>query len=108
MVLQVILCALAAAGLLLVVWCVVGRLLLPVSRSLVSVYVLRGDGQELEQTVRAFEWLCESGLMAGTLVVVDCAQDEALTQLADDVCAHSRCARLCSCRELTELLKLES
>ncbi len=108
MVLQVILCALAAGGLLLVVWCVVGRLLLPVSRSLVSVYVLRGDAQELEQTVRAFEWLCESGLMAGTLLVVDCAQDQTLAQLAADVCARSRCARLCGCKELAELLKLES
>ena len=108
MVLQVILCALAAGGVLLIVWCVIGRMLLPVSRSLVSVYVLRDDAQELEQTVRAFEWLCESGLMAGTLAVIDCAQDEALSTLAAEVCERSRCARLCGRQELTELLKLES
>ena len=108
MVLQVIVCALAAAGVLLIVWCVVGHLLLPVEKSLVSVYVLRGGDQKLEKTLRAFEWLCESNLMAGTLLVVDCASDSELHELAAALCGRSSCALLCKADELKELLKLES
>ena len=108
MVLHVVVCALAAAGVLLIVWCVVGHMLLPVARSLVSVYVLRGGDQELEKTLRAFEWLCESNLMAGTLLVVDCACEHELHELAAALCGRSSCARLCKADEVNELLKLES
>ena len=108
MVLHVVVCALAAAGVLLIVWCVVGHMLLPVARSLVSVYVLRDGDQALEQTVRAFEWLCESNFLAGTLLVVDCTGDDALHTIAGRVCDGSSCVQLCGPEELAKLLKLES
>ena len=108
MVLHVVVCALAAAGVLLIVWCVVGHMLLPVARSLVSVYVLRSGDISLEQTVRAFEWLCESNLMAGTLLVVDCADDVSQHELAAEICDNASCVQLCRPDELAELLKLES
>lgn len=108
MVLQVILCALAAGGLVLVVWCVIGRLLLPFQHALISVYVLRPGDEALEQTVRAYEWLCDAGLMAGTLLVADCAEDGALTALAAQVCTQSRCTQLCSMQELKKRLELET
>lgn len=108
MVLQVIVCALAAAGLLLIVWCAVGRLLLPVSRDVVSVYVISGGEKELTQTVRAFEWLCQSGLMSGTLFVVDNGANETLRALAEGLCENTDCARVCTRGELKEILKMES
>ena len=108
MVLQVIVCALAAAGVLLIVWCVVGRMLLPVDKRLVSVYVLRSGDISLEQTVRAFEWLCESNFMAGTLLVVDCTDDMPQHELAAEICGSASCVQLCRPDELPELLKLES
>lgn len=107
MVLQVIVCALAAAGLLLIVWCAVGRLLLPVSGDAVSVYAINGSEKELTQTVRAFEWLCQSGLLAGTLYVLDDEGDEALSALARELCEATDCVRLCTRKELREILKLE-
>ena len=108
MVLQVILCALSAAGLLLIVWCAVGNMLLPVDRSLVCVYVLRDGDQALEQTARAFDWLCESNFLAGTLLVVDCTGDDALHTIAGRVCDGSPRVQLCGPEELAKLLKLES
>ncbi len=71
MIWQVLFSALAAAGLVLVVWCLAGRLLLPARGVLVCCRV-RGDAPELEQTMRSLSWLVESGLLRATLRIVDC------------------------------------
>ena len=50
--------AMAAAGLAVLLWWQAGRLLCPVPGRNVQVVISgRGDGEELEQTLRALYWL---------------------------------------------------
>ncbi|MCI8524498.1 MAG: hypothetical protein HFF17_00925 [Oscillospiraceae bacterium] len=64
---------LAAAGLILLIWCTAGALLrAPGTAELEAVYRCRDSAPELEQTVRRFVWLHESGLWDAPLKIVDC------------------------------------
>lgn len=73
MLLEMTVCALAAAGVVLLLWCLLGALLLPAAGpGLAAVYRCGGDAPALERTVRAFVWLRESGLTEMELTVVDC------------------------------------
>lgn len=71
MITNIITCTLAAAGLLLFLWCLTGSFLLPAQG-----FTLRcrasGDGDGLEQQIRAAAWLFETGLLKGTLEIADC------------------------------------
>ena len=81
-----LLSAAAAAGILLVIWCVVGALLLPLAGRKAPATVLlpaSGDGARLEHDVRGFQWLCDSGLVCGSVVVVDCGLDAQGRALAE-------------------------
>lgn len=73
-----LLSAAAAAGILLVIWCVVGVLLLPLAGRHAPAAALlpaRGDGAKLEHDVRGFQWLCDSGFIHGSVIVIDCGLD---------------------------------
>lgn len=86
MVRQIIVCALAAMGMLVILWAVVGALLLPFSlrRNCMVVYV-QGDEQRLEQQVRAFAWMTDCGLIRSRLLLVAPDQDDAAAALAQRV-----------------------
>lgn len=71
--LDLILVLLAAAGGVLILWCLLGVLLQPVfGKNMVTLYYAQGDGDELEQKVRAYRYLREGRVAGGRLVVVDC------------------------------------
>ncbi len=75
----VLLCAAAAAGILLFFWCLIGVLLLPLSgrrNPMCAVFRAAGDAGSLEREVRAFEWLCHTGLVRGRILIVDCGLNE--------------------------------
>ncbi len=95
MVWQILLCALAAAGLLLLVWAVVGTLLLPFSlgHSCMVIFV-NGNERRLEQQVRAFAWLTNCGLLRSRLLLVaDNTQQLDLAQHVASVYRWASCVR---------------
>lgn len=60
---RMIVCAvLAAAGLILIVWALLGWCVLPPRREAVTIYRLSASEPQLERQVRAFVWSRESGL----------------------------------------------
>ena len=62
--------AMAAAGLAVLLWWQMGRLLRPVPGRNVQVVISgRGDGEELEQTLRALSWLRGMGLLRSGIVI---------------------------------------
>ena len=63
-------------GIALAVWCLGGWMLLCVRRSCWTVFFLSGQEPQLEQQVRAFAFLRGSGLLHGSLLLVDCGLDE--------------------------------
>lgn len=83
MVWQVVSCALATAGIILFLWCLIGAFLLPVAgQNLVTVYRASGDASDLEQAVRGFSWLHETGLLDMSMQIVDCGMSESARQTA--------------------------
>lgn len=62
---------LAAFGLLALCWLLLGRLLLPVPLNLTVSLTGHGDGEGLEQGVRALHWLRRTGLWRGDIRIVD-------------------------------------
>ena len=75
-----IVCAvLASAGLLLIVWVLLGWCVLPPRREAVTIYRLSASEPQLERQVRAFVWSRESGLAGGRLILAagDCGAGKA-------------------------------
>ena len=62
---------LAAFGLLALCWLLLGRLLLPIPLNLTVSLTGHGDGEGLEQGVRALHWLRRTGLWRGKIVIRD-------------------------------------
>lgn len=59
-----------SAGVML--WCLFGLLLMPVfHQRMVTLCYSRGDGAELEQTVRAYGWLRDGNGKGSILLLVD-------------------------------------
>ena len=72
-----------AAGLALALWWLVGRLLRPIPRQKLCALVPgRGDGEGLEQSVRAFIWLRSLGLLSCPVVIADAGLTSAGRELA--------------------------
>ena len=100
-------CFLAACGVLLLLWCAAGRLLLPVLRqTAVTLLPVRGDAGALEQAVRAWRQLAGGGLSTRRLLVVDCGLDDGGRALARALCAQDEAVQLCAAEHLEEIVKL--
>lgn len=70
-------------GLILLVWCLFGLLMTPVfGENMVTLCYCQGDGEKLEQQVRAYGWLREGNLSGGRFVIVDCGLNEEGLSLA--------------------------
>ena len=81
---QILSCVLAAAGVLLFLWCLLGAFVLPVETpGLTAVYRARGNAQDMEQMVRGFAWLRGTGVMDMPLQILDCGMDEEALRRAE-------------------------
>ncbi len=79
---QFIAVLLAAFGMVSVGWLVLGALVLPGGCAGRIVIDARGDGEGLEQAVKAALWLERSGLWRGAVVMEDAGLSEAGAALA--------------------------
>lgn len=79
---EIILGALAAWGLIMLVWTLAGVLLLPLSREIRLTVVVHGTGDApwLERCLEGLIWLRDSGLVRWNILILD----EALTGDAQD------------------------
>ena len=69
---EILICALASAGILFFCWCVLGWLLLPAFGDH-AAFVLKyeGDAETMEQDFRTYQWMQGSGILRGKLCVID-------------------------------------
>lgn len=104
---EIIVCALASAGIVLVIWALTAALLLP-ARAECLLLAARGDADDLEQRVRCYRFLCESGLLHARLIVVDCGLSPAGRVLATRLCTMEGDVRLCTQDALLEQWKMEA
>ncbi len=106
MVSEIVICALAAAGVLLVVWALAAALLLPAREDCVLVAV-SGDAEDLQQRVRAYGFLRDTGMIRTRVLIVDCGLSECGRQAAERLVLHSDGIQLCFEAELAEVWKME-
>lgn len=72
MVTEILLVFFLGIGVVLILWCVMGLLLLPVFGSnMVTLCFADGDGGALEQQVRAYGWLRDGKITGGRFLIVD-------------------------------------
>ena len=85
MVWQIILCFLAACGLVMVIWVFLGARMLPLrpkAGSLLLLWRAAGGEPELRRTYEALSWLRESGLAPQTMVIWDDGLDDGARRAA--------------------------
>lgn len=100
----VVLLAFAGAA-LLAVW-LYGRLLRPLPRCPFRVVIPgRGEGEDLEQAIRAVVWLKSLGLLDCTLVIADVDLTEGGRELALHLADRWPGVVLCPAAELDQLMK---
>lgn len=78
MVWQILLCALAACGILLVLWIVIGLMLMPFApRNSCMILWVHSNRDRLELQVRAYGWLLNTGLVRSKLLLIAADEEEA-------------------------------
>jgi hypothetical protein len=102
---EIVICALAAAGVLLVVWAMVAALILP-ARADCIVVAATGDAAELQQKLRTYSFLRNSGLMRTRIVIVDCGLSAQGLQIAQRLAQPPEIV-LCDAAALPEVWKTE-
>lgn len=99
---MVVLTALAAFGVLSMIWALVG-LILPGQQWIFMVCLWRGTG-EGEQTLRRFGWLRDWTLIRGPLLIVDCGMTE---EERSGLLRDRQDVVICTPEELTSVLEQE-
>ncbi len=105
MLVELVVCALAAAGIVLVIWVIGAALLLPAREDCVLLEA-RGDAEDLQQRVRSYRFLCDSGLMRTRILVVDCGLSQLGRERAQRL-AEDETIELCGEQAVPEVWKTE-
>lgn len=103
MLLEILLCALAAAAMLTLLWLLCAQFLLPIRTK--NVWLLLrgcGDGDTLEQDCRAYLLLRTAGAIKRPLVIVDDGLNEEGRLLAERLTELDGDIRFCGWDELQE------
>jgi hypothetical protein len=103
---ELVLSLLAVVGLMTVGWLLWGRLLLPVGGGETCTLVPgRGDGENLEQTVKGLLWLQGGGLLTGRVVIVDDGLTPAGKEVAAALCLGHSGVTVCPREELIQYVQ---
>lgn len=105
-ILEVILSLLAVAGLLSLSWLLLGQILTPAgNRETLSLIPGKGDGEDLEQSVRGLLWLRGGGLLTGSIVIVDCGLSPTGRAIAAALCLREPGVEICPLSEVSVYIK---
>ena len=108
MVLEIVITILAVCGVLMLIWCVTGRMLRPAGgQELLLLYPAHGAAEGLEHAARGIAWLRETGLCAGEFYVVDCGLDAQGRQRLALLCERLEFVHLIPEAQLPEILRSE-
>lgn len=105
-ILEVILSLLAVAGLLSLSWLLLGRILTPAGNGeTLSLVPGKGDGEDLEQSVRGLLWLRGGDLLTGNVLIVDCGLSPTGRAIATALCLREPGVELCPLSEVPVYIK---
>ena len=102
---EIILAVLCMAGLAFLAWWLFGRLLRPIPELTVRALIPgRGEGEGLEQTVRAFVWLRSLGLLNCPIIIADVDLTPAGWELALRLASRWPCVVLWPVQDLPDYI----
>ena len=102
MIWMIVCAALAAAGIFLVLWALLGWCVLPPRADAVTVYRLSAHEPQLEKQVQAFVWSRGSGLAGGRLLLAGGEEPPEVTALAVRLAAQYDCVEYRRCAAYQE------
>jgi hypothetical protein len=106
MLLEIVICTLCAAGVLLLIWILIGWFLLPMNeKDCCLVLCAEGDAERLPAQLRACWYLQQSGLLRGRVIVADCGMSATGSRLAQTAAQNHGEVEVCPAAELPELLE---
>ncbi len=106
MIIQIVVCILASAGILMIVWTVSAVLLLPAAVDCVLM-AASGDAEDLQQRVRSYTFLVDSSLVRTQLVIVDCGLSKEGQRIASLLVQQNPDIVLCPETAIPEVWKTE-
>jgi hypothetical protein len=95
---EILLCALATAGLVAVAWCLLGLWIVP-RNTRDAVYVVRASSDQAARLLRAHLWLTDAGLDRTQAVLVDDGRDRLAAEAAGET-ARALGAVYCTTEQL--------
>ena len=103
---DIVICTLSAAGVLLLIWLLIGHFVLPLdARECCVVLSAHGDAEHLPQQLRACRYLQESGVLRGRLIMADyCMTELGKKQLLLLQQDHQE-VEICTAAQLPEVLE---
>ena len=105
MISEILLVFVLAVAAMLILWCLLGLLLMPVfSHNMITCCFAKDDGEKLEQQIRAFGWLRDGKLSGGRFVIVDCGLNPEGVQIAKRLCKDHNWITYCHREKMTECL----
>ena len=107
MILDVIICALWCVGILTLIWCIAGWLLLPLSSRQMTVLVPDDRPGALEQQLRANEWLRAAGFLKGPVFVLSDDLEETVRLEAEYFASEHKQIDILTRAQLCAILKVE-
>lgn len=106
---EILVGALAAWGLLMVIWTVAGILLLPLGRredsALTVVVRCSKDATWMERQIRGLLWLRDSGILWWNILILDVDMSEEARDRADRLVSHESQIHLMDLDELKEWME---
>lgn len=106
---EILFCLLAALGMLLICWLILGWLLdFGRDENVVTICPVRGSGEGLEQVVLGQLWLRGTGPRCGRIAILDCGLTPEGCERARLLCRKEKNVLFCTEKDLPWLLKLES
>lgn len=89
------------------IWALFGLFLMPVfAGDTLALHFAHGDGESLEQRIRAYGWFREGKKNGGRLVIVDCGLTQQGLELAQKFCAERQWLDYCPNQTLTDYIEL--
>ena len=107
MILDVIVCALWCVGILTLIWCIAGWLLLPLSSRQMTILVPENRPGALEQQLRANEWLRAAGFLKGPVFVLTDDLEDSVRQEAECFASGHKHISILTRAQLCVILKVE-
>lgn len=108
MILTIFVGALAACGIIMILWAMMEALLMPIPRDSCHIFYLHGTDAQVEQQVRSCRWLKERKGLNGKILLVDCGLSPQAQMTVQLMLEQDDTIQLCAQTQIADYLRMEN